>query len=68
MFANDKYGFIAWMQNCVNLDQLAPIGLDLHCFQERLYNVEKYILSLNFVAFGTFALQEFQSCVETGAV
>ena len=37
------------MQNCVDLDQLAPTGLDLHCFQERLYNVEKknclYILS-----------------------
>ena len=29
--------------------------------------LKKYILSVYFVAFGTFALQGFQSCVETGA-
>ena len=29
--------------------------------------LKKYILSVYFVAFGTFALQEFKSCVETGA-
>ena len=33
MFAEYKYGFIVWIKNSVNPDQLASIAdLDLHCY------------------------------------
>ena len=40
MFAKYKYGFITWMKNGVDPDQLAKADLDLHCLHFEQKKIE----------------------------